>query len=134
MRVPDIEFDGKKYTDITADYHRNGSSGRGFWAILATEPFSDDESDYETASLRWLITYFEVNEGEIEDKAIAVLEVNRLATDGIKFGRNSWRGDNFLGFAKQVIADRRHLWDIETVGKCLRCEDGECVSREAVQV
>lgn len=79
-------------TDITVEHHRNGVSGRGFYAVTfecpengpmvaAVFPNGEDEDGLPT---------FNMDEPEI-----AVFHLGLLGDGNIRFGENSWRGDHY---------------------------------------
>lgn len=77
---------------IEKAYHRNGVSGEGFWAVRFQHR-PDQFSPTET----FVATLF-AGEGQC-----AVLSVDRLASWGVAFGHNSWRGDTFESQLRQAI-------------------------------
>lgn len=106
--------EGPKFEVMSADHHRNGSGGRGFYVglvkrwedgvphlfqVIATpEPNQDDVSKMT----------FDTGEG-IE---IYVTDLMVIAQQGtVAFGKNSWRGDNFLAEARAIIIQTRADWD-----------------------
>lgn len=80
-------------------YHRNGVCGAPFHAVLFTEGRGKDKS-------RKMATVFE------ERGAVAVLDVDLLNANNVKFGENSWRGDNYEDWLRQEIK----AWTIEKYG------------------
>lgn len=79
------------------EYHRNGISGEGFHAILFSDP------DHEGADLPFnmLATVFE------ERGHVSVVNVPNIATHGVTFGFNSFRGDHYEPVLREWISDRR---------------------------
>lgn len=105
---------GPKFEVMSAAHHRNGSGGRPFYVglvkrwedgvphlfqVIATpEPDQDDVSKMT----------FDTGEG-IE---IYVTDLMVIAQQGtVAFGRNSWRGDNFLAEARAIVIQTRADWD-----------------------
>jgi hypothetical protein len=76
---------------IEKAYHRNGIAGEGFWAVRFRHTAEDGNPETFVATL------FD-GEGQC-----AVLSVDRLAVDGVAFGRNSWRGDVFESELRRAI-------------------------------
>lgn len=87
---------------IQTDYHRNGVSGAGFYAIRAMitvdgkmRPFLiirlDKEADAELGG----IACFVLCEDKLPD---------------VRFFHNSWRGDHFAEIADECIARHREQW------------------------
>ena len=79
---------------IEKAYHRNGIAGEGFWAVRFQHT-PDDKRDAKPET--FVATLFD-GEGQC-----AVLSVDRLATNGVRFGLNSWRGDVFEGDLRRAI-------------------------------
>jgi hypothetical protein len=80
---------------VQCEYHRNGISGLGFHAILF------DWKDGKVKR-RMLATLFD------EPGACAVLEVAHLSTEvGVKFGLNSWRGDDFEKELRRFVSEKK---------------------------
>jgi len=78
---------------VQCEYHRNGIGGLGFYAILF------DWKDGKVKR-RMLATLFD------ERGACAVLEVAPLSTEvGVKFGLNSWRGDDFEKELRRLVKE-----------------------------
>ena len=108
------------FTNIRADYHRNGVSGRGFYAIEATD------------TTRKVITWFPPEEDDDGNEIrpgwseTAVYDIELLQSVGIDFGINSWRGDHYESVARHAVVWFRHLQDINLYSKCYACEDGTC--------
>jgi hypothetical protein len=70
------------------EYHRNGVTGEPFFAVL----FNDDGCDMFAAVFA-------------EARRVAVVAVDPLSTaDGVTFGVNSYRGDQFERFLRSEIA------------------------------
>ena len=63
----------------SAEYHRNGVGGVGFYAIV----FDSTEDGTMVAAL------FQ------EAGFCAVLQLDKLAAENVRFGENSWRGDEY---------------------------------------
>ncbi len=76
---------------IEIDYHRNGISGAPFHAVRFTHIDDAGERRY------LLATVFE------EKGAVAVLATDRLLEQGVAFGVNSWRGDQFEPELRKAI-------------------------------
>ena len=66
---------------IEKAYHRNGIAGEGFWAVR----FQHTPADTRNAKPETFVATLFDGEGQC-----AVLSVDRLATDGVTFGLNSW--------------------------------------------
>jgi hypothetical protein len=77
---------------IEKAYHRNGVAGEGFWAVRFQHT-PDDKPETFVATL-----FDGVGR-------CAVLSVDRLATDGVTFGLNSWRGDVFEDDLRRAIKE-----------------------------
>jgi hypothetical protein len=78
---------------VQCEYHRNGICGLGFHAILF---------DWKDGKMkrRMLATLSH------EPGACAVLEVAPLSTEvGVKFGTNSWRGDDFEKELRRLVKE-----------------------------
>lgn len=74
---------------ISADYHRNGISGEGFWSIL----FNDSQEGLMHASL------FRDDAGYC-----AVHKVSELVKQNVEFAcGNSWRGDNYEDWLRRAV-------------------------------
>lgn len=73
-------FDPNLLEIIDADFHRNGTAGIGFHVALVDDP---NDSDVK------LVIMFP-GEGHT-----AVLSLDKLLTEDIKFGSNSYRGDKY---------------------------------------
>jgi hypothetical protein len=68
-------------------YHRNGISGVPFHAVLfvaRVEGLTPGERRE-----RFLASVFD------EPGAVSLISLDRIATEGVTFGPNSWRGDQF---------------------------------------
>ena len=92
-------------TLVSADYHRNGISGEGFWAII----FDDAENGRMVASLFADHDYF-----------CAVYKVSELAAGNIDFARgNSWRGDYYEKPLRHLVDESRKddKWHTKLVGR-----------------
>lgn len=75
-------------------YHRNGSSGEGFWTIIF-EGAKDSDVEGEV----FVATYFSPDDGE-EEKRMAVLRVKELAYGN---AQDCIRGDNFHYELKKLV-------------------------------
>lgn len=75
-----MSFDSSKLQIIDADYHRNGVAGIGFHVALVDDPNDGDVK---------LVIMFP-GEGNT-----AVLSLDKLQSEDIKFGSNSYRGDKY---------------------------------------
>ncbi len=83
-----------KLTIENIDYHRNGVSGEGFFAVTFL-----NEEDGETKKM--VGTVFD------NDGFCAVYDRALLATGDIAFGSNSWRGDRFESQLREAIEQYR---------------------------
>ena len=85
------------------DYHRNGICGAPFYVFL----FRDNEQKRNMVA-----TVFD------ESAHCAVFDVDLLAQGNIKFGENSWRGDNYEGELRNYIAlkKRKSITNTQTGG------------------
>ena len=92
----------KKYIDI--DYHRNGIGGEGFHTVL----FENEDGQRMVG-----ITF---NQGDTANGILtAVLDVDMLNQENIRFGENSWRGDNYHDELQEIVKEynlekERDLW------------------------
>jgi hypothetical protein len=87
----------------TVERHRNGVAGSPF-DIVTFDERNGRKWDRKVAIL-------------FADKwNIAVLNVDLLAAENVKFGENSWRGDNYENEMRQAVKEH---WD-----KLLGPEDG----------
>jgi hypothetical protein len=82
--------------------HRNGIAGAPFYAIV----FRDTG---ELGSIKLGIVFH-------EPWHTAVLDIAKLNNRDIKFGSNSWRGDQYEPALRQAIADREKLNESEISG------------------
>jgi len=82
-------------------YHRNGVSGNGFYAIIFL--YAPDGGKEET----FLATLFE------ETGSCAVVSLDRIETQGIAFGDNSWRGDYFEDELREIIEAEEKNKEVE---------------------
>jgi hypothetical protein len=80
-----------KVTDI--DYHRNGISGEGFWAVAFD--WKDDDKQ-----LRHMVAAVFDRPGQV-----AVLDAEMASEGNVTFGSNSWRGDHFENDLRLAIAE-----------------------------
>lgn len=82
-------------------YHRNGVSGRGFYAVTFTCPKNGE-------MVAGVFPQGEDEEGlpafDEESPEVMVLNRDILPVAGVTFGRNSWRGDHYA--AELFIAIR----------------------------
>lgn len=76
---------------IEIDFHRNGIGGAPFHAVVFTH--IDDAGERR----RMLATVFE------EEGAVSVVATDRLLEQGVAFGVNSWRGDQFEPELRKAI-------------------------------
>jgi hypothetical protein len=82
-----------KITVLNISHHRNGITGAPFYAVV----FRDSGPD---ASVKLGIVF--------EAPAhVAVLDIAKLADCDVKFGSNSYRGDNFEPPLRQAVAGHR---------------------------
>ncbi len=83
----------KKLVDrvVTIEHHRNGISGVPFSAVL----FKMREGRGERNMLGIVF--------DTEDCAVAVLDVDMAAAGNIRFGENSWRGDDFADELRPLV-------------------------------
>ena len=72
------------------DYHRNGCSGEGFYAVLF-ELTEDGEKHNMVATLF------------LEKNLVAVFDMDLLAKGEIRFFENSWRGDRIGAELKPLL-------------------------------
>ena len=76
---------------ITTEYHRNGVSGTGFVAAIV-EPGKNNRNDWPARALCIVLP----KRADDDGVNCFVLDLDMAAAGNIKFGHNSWRGDNFL--------------------------------------
>lgn len=82
----------KKYKEI--DYHRNGIGGEGFHAIV----FENTDGQRMVG-----ITF---NQGDTANGILtAVLDIDLLNQENIRFGENSWRGDNYHEELQEIVKE-----------------------------
>lgn len=79
------------------EYHRNGISGEGFWAVLFLDP-SVQRGRGQPYNM--LATVFP------EPGHVSVINTHLLAEHGVTFGPNSWRGDHYEGQLRAWIKER----------------------------
>lgn len=93
------------------DFHRNGVSGNGFHCGIFR---AADGS-------RYLAIRTEDDE-DVGNVCCYVIELNRLPEHGIKFGLNSWRGDEFALEAAGLVAVSDAEDDIKNAwrGDCIK--------------
>ncbi len=80
---------------LSADYHRNGVAGEGFYVVL----FRDDDGSTKVA------VQFCENDSDGNPQVnmrTAVLQVDKLAAGDIAFASNSWRGDHYAHFVHRA--------------------------------
>jgi hypothetical protein len=75
------------------DYHRNGVGGAPFYVAL----FDEGEDAYPDDDGRKVAVVF------AEPWHTAVLDVAKLAAGEIRFGSNSWRGDEYEPHLRRAI-------------------------------
>jgi hypothetical protein len=103
------------------DYHRNGVSGEGFYAVIfetsegqtmlgVVFPPGDNGDDLEA----WTI----YERGSWHNPRVAVFDANLLPDVG--FGVNSWRGDNYAAALYTAIIDYKQYEDVIKGGRTLR--------------
>lgn len=86
-----MSFNANLLQILDADYHRNGVSGVGFHVALVDDPNDGDVK---------LVVMFPT-EGHT-----AVLSLDKLVAEDIKFGSNSYRGDLYEeALHKELIED-----------------------------
>jgi hypothetical protein len=73
-------------------FHRNGIMGDGFFVVL-----------FMQGKLKMVGVVFP----EIGQCAVAVLNVDMLVSDNIRFTENSWRGDQYQGELLDAIKEYR---------------------------
>lgn len=85
-------------TVIKQEYHRNGVGGEGFVASLVTWPLIDKEySDGFMRNPFLAISFFGEGGEKLDKEKTAVLSIPMLLEGEIGFGRNSWRGADYIG-------------------------------------
>lgn len=72
---------------LDVQWHRNGISGTGFFAVL----FREKKEGLMVATL------FD------QESYCAVYQVDKLAAGDIRFGSNSWRGDSFESVIRPLM-------------------------------
>lgn len=77
-----------KRTVLCSAFHRNGISGDPFWVHLFVD---------EDGSRKVCIDFGD----QVGQCPVAVLDVARLDANDIRFGSNSWRGDNYVADARK---------------------------------
>jgi hypothetical protein len=68
---------------LSADYHRNGVGGNGFWAVI----FDATALGVTRRMVASIFPHDRMN--------CAVFQIDKLAAGNVKFIENSWRGDVF---------------------------------------
>jgi hypothetical protein len=86
------------------EYHRNGTSGIGFWAVIFDAHYDDRPPSRFIASV-FADDVDRRHEGFINPHC-AVYDLGLLAETGVTFGLNSWRGDHFFDALCDVIEER----------------------------
>jgi hypothetical protein len=84
-------------------FHRNGICGAGFYAVRFT-------GGKDVSGREFIATVFD------EPGHCAVLAVDRLDTDGVAFGVNSWRGDHFEPELRAAITKQNNAGESNRVG------------------
>ena len=77
---------------LSVAYHRNGVGGNGFYVVLFKEGRG------KKASRKVGVVFCERGN-------VAVFDVDLLAAENIKFGENSWRGDDYEPELRQAVYD-----------------------------
>jgi hypothetical protein len=82
-----------KLTILDIDYHRYGIAGAPFHAIIF-------QGDLDTPGIKL---------GVVFDQKwhTAVLDIGKLGNRDIRFGSNSWRGDQYEPALRKAIADHQ---------------------------
>lgn len=85
------------------DYHRNGVSGAGFWAVLfkSREVYKGMRDPDRWRNMVGVL--FDSDE-VTHPKACAILDRDDLAKGIVKFGVNSWRGDRYVEGLRFFVA------------------------------
>jgi hypothetical protein len=83
----------------SVDYHRNGSGGQGFFAVMFRCTI-----DSEDRARRFIATV--VDSEDIKGFCF-VLDADLVGEGESRFGYNSWRGDTFETQCRAAIADYR---------------------------
>lgn len=71
---------------LASDYHRNGVCGQGFKVFLAKD---------EEARTMLVVQFPPEASKKVGLRLCAAFEVAKLAAGNIRFGENSWRGDDY---------------------------------------
>ena len=94
---------------LNMSYHRNGSSGRGFWTILFE---GHPESEDITANHTFVATFFPKEEAICEfaevDACVAVLRVTDIAKGNTE---QAWRGDRFQDELQKIVDS--YVWPFD---------------------
>lgn len=104
---------------MSADHHRNGVSGRGFYVGIVKH--WGDCGEGEEPRLLQVIAAAEDDAPEDVTKItfdngsgveVYVTDLMVVAKQGtVAFGRNSFRGDNFVAEARAIVIQTRAQWD-----------------------
>ena len=79
------------YRIIEVARHRNGVAGEPFWAVLFNWTSEEGSTERLLAILHDQPGY------------CSVIGLDRIASGGVQFGHNSWRGDHFETRLRQEI-------------------------------
>lgn len=87
-------------TIVAHDSHRNGVMGQRFEVVLF-----DFRPDGEKKAKRMLAVLLpEVTALDLGSVGCFVLDVKKLTRGEVRFGRNSWRGDEFAPVLRRLLA------------------------------
>jgi hypothetical protein len=85
------------YEIIEVARHRNGVAGEPFWAVLFHWTAEDGSTDRMLGIVHEQLGF------------CSVIGLDRIASGGVKFGYNSWRGDHFETKLRQEIGKYESL-------------------------
>src|SRR3546814_13049053 len=109
---------------MSADYHRNGVSGRGFYVGIVKH--WGDSGEGEEPRLLQIVALPSEDGTATEDVSkmtfdngygveVYVTDLMVVAKQGtVAFGRNSFRGDNFYAEARAIVLQTSTQWDNQT--------------------
>lgn len=92
-QTPEKENTCMTHKLIEASYHRNGVCGEGFHVAIV-------ESEIEPGDIRKMLCVTFSN--EMEAVRTAVFDLALLEKGNIRFTENSWRGDHWHGFMRDI--------------------------------
>lgn len=84
---------------LEIDYHRNGISGEPFHAVVFSHI---DDAGERRRMLAFVFPGSGPQQARLNGR-VAVVATDRLLSDGVAFGVNSWRGDQFEPELRKAI-------------------------------